>query len=111
MSLDAEAIQLIQQSQAISAASDALANTSDHLLALPQDWKLNDLEFAQQSRRRFRGRMHTELLPCFAAYVREYAEAENDPPVFVEGARMRAVAVLNMGLPGDSPGHADSTAT
>lgn len=110
MTLDASAIDRLQMAQAITAASEALANTTDHLVSLPESWKLHDLEFAQAHRRRFRGQLRTELLPCFAGYVASFSE-DIKPAVFVDAARMAAVAVLNLGQPGDYPGHADHQAT
>lgn len=107
---DKESIQALQQGAAIEQASAAMARAENaqHILALPEDFKLHDLERNQQHRRRARGSMATESLGSFVAYTRVHAEP--GASVFIDTSHMRATAVLNLGAP-DYPGQADNVAT
>ena len=108
----AEAIQEISRAQAITAASAAVgsaalgANGHD-AVALPEQFKLHDLEQYLPTRRRLRGSMTTPVLADFAAYTIDNKEA--GATVFVNPDAMKAVAVLNLGTPA-SPGHGDNRA-
>ena len=107
---DKESIQALQQGAAIEQASAAMARAENaqHILALPEDFKLHDLERNQQHRRRARGAMATDSLGSFVAYTGVHAEP--GASVFIDTAAMRATAVLNLGAP-DYPGQADNLAT
>jgi len=108
----AEAIQEISRAQAITAASAAVgsaalgANGHD-VVALPEQFKLHDLEHYLPTRRRLRGSMTTPTLADFASYTIDNKEA--GATVFVNPDAMKAVAVLNLGTPA-SPGHGDNRA-
>ncbi len=110
--LTAEAIQEISRAQAITAASAAVgsaalgANGHD-VVALPEQFKLHDLEQYLPTRRRLRGSMTTPTLADFASYTIDNKEA--GATVFVNPDAMKAVAVLNLGTPA-SPGHGDNRA-
>lgn len=93
---------------AIIEARNAVADTTDMLVALPQDFAVHDLEKFNPYRRRTRGAMSTTSPVDFAHYVK--AHAEEGALIFVDTDKMHAVAVLNLGHP-DKPGHADNTAT
>lgn len=107
-----EAIQELAQAKAISAAQDsidgALGEDKTHgVTALPEGFKVHDLEAKLIHRRRARGKMTTSSVSAFADYVDNHKEG--GASVFVEQDAMRAVAVLNLGTP-DAPGHADNLA-
>jgi len=107
-----EAIQELAQAEAISAAqvsvTAALSDGINHgVTALPENFKVHDLEAKLQTRRRARGKMTTSSVLAFAEYAK--AHGEEGASVFVEQDAMRAVAVLNLGNP-DAPGHADNLA-
>lgn len=109
--LDQTAIQELAKAQAITAATAAIGERIDSAsgaLALPDDFKLHDLEQYQPTRRRARGAMDTSSIGHFAHYVSDYAE--DGAAVFVDAAAMKAVAVLNLGTP-NAPGHADNIAS
>lgn len=108
--LTKEAIQELAQAEAISAAHVSVSKAvqiGDGLTALPDNFKIHDLEPKLATRRRARGKMVTSSVPAFAEYVNTHAEA--GASIFVAQDAMTAVAVLNLGTP-DAPGHADNTA-
>ena len=106
---DRETLKALQESQAIKAAMGTLeeSHITKELIALPSDFKLNDLERYLPARRRARGTMSTTVLDSFTGYTK--AHAESGASVFVNPDNMSATAVLNLGTP-DSPGHADNKA-
>jgi uncharacterized protein YfdQ (DUF2303 family) len=115
--IDKDAIQALQKAEQINAAGKQLNNTmlptdfgasNNGMLALPDDFKLHDLERMLANRRRARGQMNTSCIDSFAAYTRQHAE--DGAAIFVNPSHMHATAVLNLGTP-TQPGHADNTAT
>lgn len=104
-----EAITELQTGAAIVHAQAAMQehDKTDHLVALPSDFQVHDLEHCLPHRRRARGTMTTEALASFADYFTTHAET--GATVFVDKDAMKAVGVLNLG---DSakPGHADNKA-
>lgn len=112
---DKEAIQELAQANAISAAADAVEDAigdgavviGHGIVGLPDTFKVHDLEQHMPNRRRARGTMTTAVIGHFAAYVTTHAE--EGATVFVDKAKMQAVAVLNLGTP-SLPGHADNRA-
>lgn len=105
--LNQEAIKELTKATAIQAAEKALTAQVDTLVALPDDFKVHDLENYLSSRRRARGSMHTSVIEDFAVYVT--AHKEEGAAVFVDIDSMSAVAVLNLGTP-EEPGHTDNRA-
>jgi uncharacterized protein YfdQ (DUF2303 family) len=106
--LDQETLTALQENKAIEAAQKALAfanKDANDLAALPSDYKLHDLEQFMPNRRRARGTMTTSVLTSFADYSK--AHAENGASVFINTDSLRAVTVLNLGMP-ESPGHSDN---
>lgn len=96
--------------QAITAASAAVNDASVNLIsaaALPDDFKLHDLESYLNYRRRPRGTMSTRFIGPFAEYA--IAHAGEGATVFVDAGDMTATAVLDLGTC-DLPGHADNKA-
>lgn len=103
--IDKQAIEALQQAHAIHAAND---NTpAPWVTALPENFRLHDLEKHMATRRRAIGLMNTTSAQDFANYIKDHAEP--GATVFVSTEAMKAVAVLNLGTP-DSPGHADNQA-
>lgn len=107
--LSKDAIQELSQAEAISAADAAIANGENRgVVALPNHFQVHDLEKHLPNRRRQRGTMTTALLADFARYVSEQRSIAG-AAVFVDGQKMEAVAVLNLGTP-MIPGHCDHRA-
>lgn len=109
-----EAIKLLSQSEAITAAAAAIKPHFNEALvreavvaALPNDFNIHDLEKFNLTRRRARGTMSTSNVPDFAKYVGDHKEF--GAAVFVQQDKMTAVAVLNLGTP-TTPGHTDNRA-
>jgi uncharacterized protein YfdQ (DUF2303 family) len=102
-----EAIQELAKAQAITAAMEAVGNESESIVALPDTFKIHDLEPFLLLRRRQRATMTTQTLADFSTYVA--AQRETGTSVFVSAEGMRAIAVLNLGTP-TSPGHCDHLA-
>src|SRR5574337_1194182 len=75
---DKEAIEDIQLAHAVEAADaslsgalgDGTGNQRQDAIALPDNFKLHDIEHLKPTRRRARGLMRTRLLAPFAAYVK-----------------------------------------
>ena len=115
--IDKDAIKALQKADQILAAGGSMLtalNPGNHdkgtngLSALPDDFKLHDLEAKLPNRRRARGNMETMGINSFAYYIHQHAE--NGAAIFVDPIRMQATAVLNLGTP-TQPGHADNLAT
>lgn len=107
-----DALETLTQAEAISAANAALTQTvaptnGEAAIALPESFKVHDLEHYLPTRRRLRGSMTTPVLADFAVYTIDHKEA--GATVFVNPDAMKAVAVLNLGTPA-SPGHGDNRA-
>ena len=105
-----DALETLTQAEAISAANAALTQTvaptnGEAAIALPESFKVHDLEHYLPTRRRLRGSMTTPTLADFASYTLDNKEA--GATVFVNPDAMQAVAVLNLGTP-DEPGHGDN---
>jgi uncharacterized protein YfdQ (DUF2303 family) len=103
--IDKDAIEALQLSEAITAANNNVG--ASFVAALPEGFRLHDMEKHHPIRRRAIGVMKTNALPDFATYVE--AHAEIGATVFVNAAAMSATAVLNLGIP-DEPGQADNLA-
>lgn len=107
---DKEAIEALSESEAISQADIALQTsiTKRGAVALPEHFKVHDLEPYMELRRRARGVMSTDSVMAFAQYAK--ANVSEGARVFVDADSMTAKAVLNLGTV-DKPGHADNVAT
>ena len=104
-------ITALKLNQAITAADMAIGASVGQmkpaLVALPEDFRLHDLEHILPHRRRARGTMATAYVAPFAEYALAYKQP--GAAVFVDAAEMRARAVLDLGTH-EHPGHADNTA-
>lgn len=107
---DKEAVKEIARSESISAASKAIqaATEIDGAVALPEDFKLHDLEQYFGCRRRARGTMATTTIEDFAVFTKQHID-EDPAQIFVDPLEMAATAILNMGSI-VFPGHADNRA-
>lgn len=107
--IDKDAIAALSKADAIRAASEAMSTgfVEGGPVALPDSFKLHNLEPYLVNRTRMRGKMHTTSLQSFADYV--VARADLGATVFVKPIEMKAAAVLNMGNI-DMPGHCDHVA-
>jgi uncharacterized protein YfdQ (DUF2303 family) len=106
---DKEAIEALAESASINEATIAVnaAMNGEGAAALPEHFRIHDLEGYMPNRRRARGTMSTSVLEDFATYVT--INREEGAAVFVDADAMTANAVLNLGKP-SSPGHADNKA-
>lgn len=76
------------------------------VVALPSDLKIHDLERYMDTRSRFRGCLNTISVDAFA----DYTSGQDDNPVcFVDGEKMVARAIFDMGTV-EAPGHMEHTA-
>lgn len=105
--IDQAAIKELTKADAITAADKAITGQVETLVALPNDFKIHDLENYLFARRRARGTMQTSIVADFAQYAATHKE--DGASVFVEAVSMTAIAVLNLGTPAE-PGHADNRA-
>ena len=108
--MDKTAIQEIALSQAVTAAGMEVGNgmaTRNGAAALPDNFKLHDLEDYLPTRRRIRGSMSTSVIADFATYAT--TNMQTGAAVFIDPKTMSATAVLNLGTPA-LPGHCDNTA-
>lgn len=107
---DKEAIEALAEGAAIQRAAEAVYSAIDEesgAVALPERFRIHDLESYATNRRRARGSMTTSAVSDFAKYVEKHAE--EGASVFVDQDTMTATAVLNLGTP-NIPGHADNRA-
>lgn len=110
MTFTVEAIRELQESNTVGASNDnvrMMAGPKSAVVALPDRYSTHDLEKFLPRRRRARGRMTTTSVDDFAAYC--VTHREPGATVFIDASKMRAVSVLNLGMP-DQPGHADNQA-
>lgn len=102
-----------QRDTRIEQVNDALQlarpNGSESLTAaaIPDDFKVEDLERFMPTRRRAAGTMSTPYINDFVEYTRTHKQ--DGCCIFVNADEMHATAVLDLGSP-DKPGHCDSKA-
>lgn len=109
--MDAEGIKHLQE-QAIDAAQGRAAELlQGKQIALPDNYKIHDLEQYQPGRRRFRGTLATDSLSDFVGYVKRRTGADVPSPVpgFIDAERLAATVLFNLG-DATHPGHADDRA-
>lgn len=107
---DRNAIIALQEAEAIAKAAEAVCNSIEMarpVIALPDDFRLHDIEDKLPTRIRARGEFLTPYMNDFVAYAAEHKE--EGAWAFVDAEKIRATAVLNLGTPG-APGHADQRA-
>lgn len=104
-----DTLELLQQAKSIQQANADSVASERGVVALPETFKLHDLEPYLEYRRRSRGNFSTPFVASFARYLINHADM-NNTTVFVDPQKLGAVAVLNLGTT-EAPGHADNTAT
>lgn len=107
---DRDTIEAIKEGQSIDNASNVIAEAIDNntpILALPDDFRVHDIEDKLPHRIRARGDFTSPYMNDFVAYAADHKEA--GASVFVDADNIRATAVLNLGTP-EAPGHADQRA-
>lgn len=107
--MDKTAIEAIQAAQTTAELALALkaANLETPVAALPDNFKLANLEQYLPGRCRYRGTMKTVALKDFMDYCEKYEDEGSE--CFVDPQRMTARTIFNLGCTGE-PGHADFTA-
>lgn len=84
------------------------------VIALPDNFKLHDLEQYRDFRRRFRGALRTNSLSDFVQYTarqaEELSENGNSVQVFIDADKLAATAIFDLGSLVE-PEHAEHTAT
>ena len=88
---DKESIELLQEGAAIHQAANAVAlgfEANKQAVALPEKFRLQDLEGFMSHRRRARGLMSTESVNDFAKYFQNHVD---QGAVFVDKDAMKAV--------------------
>jgi uncharacterized protein YfdQ (DUF2303 family) len=108
--MDESAIQLIQTT-ALSAAGAIDGRLPPHMVALPQTFKLVDLEQFLEHRTRYRGQFATASLADFATYVKAKSPAPGTAEGFVDADRLSAKVFFNLREAENLPGHGDWNAT
>lgn len=108
---DKSAIEKLQEAQQIVAAEKVINSQMleghNQVAALPESFRLVDLEKYQPCRYRLRGSMSTESISNFAQYAALHnAQGAN---CFINAEQMSAQLIFNMGTK-ESAGHCDHTA-
>lgn len=112
--MDESAIRLIQQTAIgdYNGKQERLSGTNT--IALPDNFKLHNLEPFKPGRARKRGIMHTDSIPDFVSYVRTQARESGEngsPEGFINAESMSATAIFNVGINEEGLwGHADHRA-
>ncbi len=102
--MDASAINELQQSELIKSANLQISSDlRDTLLALPENFKLHDLEKSHSARTRFRGSFSTNSIDAFAEYANEHVV--EGTPCFIDAKAMNAKLIFNY----VEAGHCDNT--
>lgn len=110
MSLDKEAITLLQQSETLKNLSSEIHDkkTLVPLVAVPDGFSVTSLERYMSFRVRFRGKMHTSVIPSFVDYVKNES-FQAGSHCFLDAEKMQAINIFNFGGGADA-GHCDYSA-
>lgn len=103
--MDETSVRAIEQ-LAIAANDNRQARMPEGTIALPDNFKIHDLEKYLPLRRRFRGAFATASLADFVTYVKAHAGGEG----FIDGDQLAAKVFFNLGTV-EKAEHADWTAT
>lgn len=106
--LDATAINQIHALISAQGVNEIISKIGADAVALPENFRIHDLEKFNLNRFRFRGALSTASIDDFTRYSKDLAD--EGTRCFIDADNMRAVSVLNLGTI-DEPGHADNTAT
>ena len=100
------AIRLIQQT-AIAANDNRQARMPEGTIALPDNFRIHDLEQFGEGRRRYRGAFSTASLSDFVTHV---IDNKGESQGFIDAEKLSATVFFNLGDT-ELPGHGDWTAT
>lgn len=106
--LDATAINQIHALISAQGVNEIISKIGADAVALPENFRIHDLEKFNLNRFRFRGALSTASIDDFTRYSKDLAD--EGTRCFIDADNMRAVSVLNLGTI-DEPGHADNTST
>jgi len=110
--MDHDALKLLIQTAIgdYNGKQERLADTGT--IALPDNFKIHDLEKYRDQRRRFRGSLLTNSLADFVEYTGRVAaeRAQSDTQVFIDADKFAATAFFDLGSLA-KPEHAEHTAT
>ncbi|EIX4290841.1 DUF2303 family protein, partial [Escherichia coli] len=106
--LDATAFNQIHALISAQGVNEIISKIGADAVALPENFRIHDLEKFNLNRFRFRGALSTASIDDFTRYSKDLAD--EGTRCFIDADNMRAVSVLNLGTI-DEPGHADNTAT
>lgn len=104
--LDATAINQIHALISAQGVNEIISKIGADVVALPENFRIHDLEKFNLNRFRFRGALSTASIDDFTHYSKDLAD--EGTRCFIDADNMRAVSVLNLGTI-DEPGHADNT--
>ena len=100
--MDGAALKLAQDTAIDAQAKRIPAGYESKIVAVPNDYRLVDLEQFDAGRRRFRGMLVTDSLEDFAQYVKDNKGGQG----FILAQKMKATVFFNLGNAEDA-GHAD----
>lgn len=97
MSLTPEAIQTLVNNGNAPLFLDQLKNaeTSSQVIAIPSEYKLQDLEAYQECRNSLRGKFETNVIDEFIKYNKDHAE--DGTKTFVDADTMKAETIFDVG--------------
>jgi uncharacterized protein YfdQ (DUF2303 family) len=111
--MDYEALKLLIQTAIGDYNGKQERLTDTGMIALPDNFKLHDLEKYRDRRRRFRGHLQTNSLADFVGYTGSAGDAGDGAPrakVFIDADKLSATAFYDLGTI-NSPEHAEHTST
>ncbi|MBN8431839.1 DUF2303 family protein [Microbulbifer salipaludis] len=112
MSMDATAIEHIQQNGPAAEASVRLRSQGLSAVIVPKNCDIQNIEHLQEHRNRFRAELKTNSLEDFVAYYHaNEIDMEGSTQVFVQPESMTAKAIFNLYELDGEPGHGDHTAS
>ena len=104
--LDATAINQIHALISAQGVNEIISKIGADAVALPENFRIHDLEKFNLNRFRFRGALSTASIDDFTRYSKDLAD--EGTRCFIDADNMRAVSVLNLGTI-DESGHADNS--
>ena len=112
--MDKSAIEAIQTSALTRALSEKLAHADKTVVALPDNFRIHDLEKFMSGPMLLHGKFNTATLSAFTLYCADAIKQQGDnkpsPKCFIDADRMSAKAIFDIG-DYNEPGHCEHTAT
>ena len=106
--LTKEALDALKSDATTERLALELSEETNYSLAMPENYKVENIEQLRPGRSRLRGAMETNYADDFISYVKEQNNEWN-PRLFVDADTMTAQAFFNLG-DRENPGHGDFTA-